>query len=233
MPSDVRRLIEFAGQHTWKWFALHAMTLVTRAYVVTRMLPGLEGGVIAGVLERQPALFRRRLMRWIAAGAASVATSAAGQFCERRAALALRTDVTVELLRRLTVGRVYFKVAQRLRNPDIAHAMTDGVEKCAAGLAHIFGHFLRPCFELGLVCAALSSRADGPPAARPLAVALAASTSTMLLLRAISPPFGDFARDRADAEAGHRSAHADLLRAAEEIAFCDSAAAERKILERR
>ncbi|WOO86157.1 ATP-binding cassette sub-family D member 2 [Vanrija pseudolonga] len=223
--------------------ALHSVFLVGRTGL-SLYVADLDGRIVSSLVTAQPRLFLTNLARWLIVAVPATYTNSMLEFLLSELALAYRTRLTRYALTNYldpeAAGpepgvdehdeeKLYYKLANlddRIKNAD--QYMTVDIQQFSNKLAEIYSNIAKPILDVILYNYQLS-RNVGAEGLVLLTILVQASAK---LLRAITPPFGEYAAHEATLEGELRFTHSRLLENAEEIAFYHGEDYEKNVIER-
>ncbi|KAG8951257.1 hypothetical protein FRC04_006496 [Tulasnella sp. 424] len=174
------------------------------------------------------------ILRGVHVLAATYTNSMLG-FIQNKLAIAYRTRLTEAVMDQYLgkdakdEAKVFYKMSNlddRIKNPD--QMITVDINRFSTSLAAIYGNVAKPVLDVILYNYQLS-RNVGAEGLVLLTIGVQASAA---LLRALTPPFGNYAATEAALSGQLRHSHSRLVEASEEVAFYGGEQVEKYIIER-
>ncbi|KAK6621774.1 ATP-binding cassette sub- D member 2 [Polyplax serrata] len=131
--------------------------------------------------------------------------------------------------------QIYYRVSNldgRIENAD--HRLTDDISTFTDSVAHLYSHITKPLLDCVLITFALarSSRQMGVSSIPGPLLAAFVMCCTGLILKCVSPKFGELVAEEANRKGFLRSIHSRIITNAEEIAFYGGHKVELNCLQR-
>ncbi|ORY24671.1 ABC transporter transmembrane region 2-domain-containing protein [Naematelia encephala] len=226
--------------------ALHSAFLVARTGL-SLYVADLDGRIVSSLVTARPHLFLLNLARWLAVAIPATYTNSMLEYLQSELALAYRTRLTKHALgtyldppegitgekgseaENATGEQLFYKLANlddRIKNAD--QYLTVDIQLFSNKLAEIYSNIAKPVLDVILYNYQLS-RNVGAEGLVLLTIAVQMSAG---LLRAITPPFGQYAAHEATLEGELRFTHSRLLESAEEVALYHGEEFEKNVIER-
>lgn len=107
------------------------------------------------------------------------------------------------------------------RLDNCAQRLTDDIEMVASTVSHLYGQITKPCFDILLMAIALANLVKSPNANLITGPAIISGVVmfSALILRLVSPKFGQLVAQEAEKKGYLRHVHSRIVSNAEEIAF--------------
>ncbi|BEI94800.1 uncharacterized protein CcaverHIS019_0703810 [Cutaneotrichosporon cavernicola] len=216
--------------------ALHTCFLLARTGL-SLYVADLDGRIVSSLVTAQPRLFAMNLLRFCAIAIPATYTNSMIQYLQNELSLAYRTRLTRYLLVKYLDSeeadgddfKMYYKLGNlddRIKNAD--QYITVDVQQFSNKLAEVYSNIAKPVLDVILYNYKLSRNVG----AEGLVLLTALVQLSAQALRAITPPFGEYAAHEAKLEGELRFTHSRLLENAEEIAFYHGEEFEKNVIER-
>ncbi|RDX56213.1 hypothetical protein OH76DRAFT_1337713 [Lentinus brumalis] len=213
---------------------MHSSLLIFRT-VISLYVAALDGKIVASLVRAQPAAFLLNILKWLLVAIPATWTNSWLSYVQNKLALAYRTRLTQEVMRQYLGDekdndvKVFYKLANlddRIKNPD--QMITQDIQRFSRHLAAIYANVAKPVLDVILYNYQLSQNV-GAEGLVLLTVLVQASAA---LLRALTPPFGQYTALSAQLSGNFRHTHSRLAEFAEEIAFFGGEETEKMLVER-
>ncbi|KAG8904525.1 hypothetical protein FRB99_001608 [Tulasnella sp. 403] len=213
---------------------MHSSFLVFRT-VLSLYVADLDGKIVSSLVRAQTMPFLWNILRWLLVAIPATYTNSMLGFIQNKLAIAYRTRLTEQVMKQYLgqdqddEAKIYYKMANlddRIKNAD--QMITVDINRFSTSLAAIYGNVAKPVLDVILYNYQLS-RNVGAEGLVLLTVGVQASAA---LLRALTPPFGNYAAQEAALSGALRHSHSRLVESAEEVAFYSGEEVEKYIIER-
>ncbi|KAG9017622.1 hypothetical protein FRB90_000492 [Tulasnella sp. 427] len=214
--------------------AMHSAFLVFRT-VLSLYVADLDGKIVSSLVRAQTIPFLWNILRWLLVAIPATYTNSMLGFIQNKLAIAYRTRLTEAVMDQYLgedakdEAKVFYKMSNlddRIKNPD--QMITVDINRFSTSLAAIYGNVAKPILDVILYNYQLS-RNVGAEGLVLLTIGVQASAA---LLRALTPPFGNYAATEAALSGQLRHSHSRLVEASEEVAFYGGEQVEKYIIER-
>lgn len=214
--------------------AMHSAFLVFRT-VLSLYVADLDGKIVSSLVRAQTVPFLWNILRWLLVAIPATYTNSMLGFIQNKLAIAYRTRLTEAVMDQYLgkdakdEAKVFYKMSNlddRIKNPD--QMITVDINRFSTSLAAIYGNVAKPVLDVILYNYQLS-RNVGAEGLVLLTIGVQASAA---LLRALTPPFGNYAATEAALSGQLRHSHSRLVEASEEVAFYGGEQVEKYIIER-
>lgn len=213
---------------------MHSAFLVFRT-VLSLYVADLDGKIVSSLVRAQTVPFLWNILRWLLVAIPATYTNSMLGFIQNKLAIAYRTRLTEAAMDQYLgkdakdEAKVFYKMSNlddRIKNPD--QMITVDINRFSTSLAAIYGNVAKPVLDVILYNYQLS-RNVGAEGLVLLTIGVQASAA---LLRALTPPFGNYAATEAALSGQLRHSHSRLVEASEEVAFYGGEQVEKYIIER-
>ncbi|KAG8981044.1 hypothetical protein FRC05_003944 [Tulasnella sp. 425] len=228
--------------------AMHSAFLVFRT-VLSLYVADLDGKIVSSLVRAQTVPFLWNILRWLLVAIPATYTNSMLGFIQNKLAIAYRTRLTEAVMDQYLgkdakdEAKVFYKM---IKNPDqkrvaadvkvlgswffpwLFRMITVDINRFSTSLAAIYGNVAKPVLDVILYNYQLS-RNVGAEGLVLLTIGVQASAA---LLRALTPPFGNYAATEAALSGQLRHSHSRLVEASEEVAFYGGEQVEKYIIER-
>ncbi|KAG9110757.1 hypothetical protein FRC07_008153, partial [Ceratobasidium sp. 392] len=213
--------------------AVHSGFLVFRT-VLSLYVADLDGRIVASLVRAETVPFLLNLLRWLLVAIPATYTNSMLGYIQTKIAIAYRTRLTNQVLDTYLgtengEDKVYYKMSNlddRIKNPD--QMITTDIQRFSAHLAAMYSNLAKPVLDVILYNYQLSRNVG----AEGLILLTALVQLSAVLLKSLTPPFGQYAATEAALTGSLRATHSRLLEHSEEIAFFGGAEAEKMLVER-
>ncbi|KAG9104596.1 hypothetical protein FRC06_001063 [Ceratobasidium sp. 370] len=210
--------------------AIHSGFLVFRT-VLSLYVADLDGRIVASLVRAETVPFLLNLLRWLLVAIPATYTNSMLGYIQTKIAIAYRTRLTNQVLDTYLgtengEDKVYYKMYDRIKNPD--QMITTDIQRFSAHLAAMYSNLAKPVLDVILYNYQLSQNVG----AEGLILLTALVQLSAVLLKSLTPPFGQYAATEAALTGSLRATHTRLLEHSEEIAFFGGAEAEKMLVER-
>ncbi|XP_065173160.1 ATP-binding cassette sub-family D member 1 [Atheta coriaria] len=199
----------------------HTMFLFLRTFL-SIYVANLEGAIVKYIVRKEPKNFIRQLLKWFGVAIPATFINSMIKYLESRIALAFRTRLVNHSYQLYFKNQSYYRVTVldgRLDN--CAQRLTDDIEIVANTVSHLYGQITKPLFDILLMAIALANLTRSRNAniiTGPILISAVVVVSA-LILRLVSPRFGQLVAQEAEKKGYLRHVHTRLVTNAEEIAF--------------
>ncbi|EJF66416.1 hypothetical protein DICSQDRAFT_75073 [Dichomitus squalens LYAD-421 SS1] len=214
---------------------MHSSLLIFRT-VISLYVAALDGKIVASLVRAQFVPFLFNILRWLLVAIPATWTNSWLGYVENKLALAYRTRLTREVMKQYlgdesdpTDLKTFYKLANlddRVKNPD--QMITHDIQRFSTHLAAIYANVAKPVLDVILYNYQLSQNVG----AESLLLLTVLIQSSAALLRALTPPFGQYTAISAQLSGNLRHTHSRLAEFAEEIAFFGGEETEKMLIER-
>ncbi|KAK1927880.1 ABC transporter transmembrane region 2-domain-containing protein [Papiliotrema laurentii] len=216
--------------------ALHSFFLVARTGL-SLYVAELDGRIVSSLVTARPRLFLSNLARWLMVAIPATYTNSMLEYLQSELGLAYRTRLTRHALgtyldpvtKDAKGEQLFYKLANlddRIKNAD--QYLTVDIQQFSNKLAEIYSNIAKPVLDVILYNYQLSRNVG----AEGLVILTVLVQTSAGLLRAITPPFGQYAAHEATLEGELRFTHSRLLESAEEVALYHGEEFEKNVIER-
>ncbi|PWN42022.1 hypothetical protein IE81DRAFT_323838 [Ceraceosorus guamensis] len=206
----------------------HTIFLVLRT-MLSLYVADLDGRIVSALVRGQTRQFITGIIWWMAVAVPATYTNAMIEFLQSRIALAYRSRLTQKVHDMYLSDATYYKLGNlddRVRNADQLIAVD--IAKFSASLAECYSNVSKPILDVLLYNFQLSQNVG----AEGLIFINFLVQGSAALLRALTPPFGQYAAEGQRLEGEFRWTHSRLIENSEEIAFYRGQATEKGAIER-
>lgn len=199
----------------------HTTFLFLRTFL-SIYVANLEGAIVKYIVRKEPKNFIKQLGKWFAVAIPATFINSMIRYLESRIALSFRSRLVEHSYRLYFNNQSYYRVTVldgRLDN--CAQRLTDDIETVASTVSHLYGQITKPCFDILLMTIALANLVKSRNAnliTGPVIISGVVVFSA-LLLRLVSPKFGQLVAQEAEKKGYLRHVHSRVVSNAEEIAF--------------
>ncbi|XP_055314268.1 ATP-binding cassette sub-family D member 1 [Sitodiplosis mosellana] len=221
----LKRLIHIMIPRIWcreiGILGVHTACLISRTFL-SIYVAAIEGSIVKFIVRRDLRQFIMGLMKWFSIAIPATFINSMIRYLENKLALSFRTRLVNHSYKLYFKNQTYYRVANldgRIENAD--HRLTEDISVFTSSIAHLYSHLTKPCFDLMLIGLALmrSSRKMKANIVTGPALAFVVISATALILRQLSPKFGQLVAEEATRYGYLRHVHARVITNAEEIAF--------------
>ncbi|KAF8710256.1 adrenoleukodystrophy protein, partial [Rhizoctonia solani] len=213
--------------------AIHSSFLVFRT-VLSLYVADLDGRIVASLVRAETVPFLLNLLRWLLVAIPATYTNSMLGYIQTKIGIAYRTRLTEQILNTYLgtengEDKVYYKMSNlddRIKNPD--QMITTDIQRFSAHLAAMYSNLAKPVLDVILYNYQLSRNVG----AEGLILLTALVQLSAILLKSLTPPFGQYAATEAALTGSLRATHSRLLEHSEEIAFFEGEEAEKMLVER-
>ncbi|CAE6359311.1 unnamed protein product [Rhizoctonia solani] len=216
--------------------AIHSGFLVFRT-VLSLYVADLDGRIVASLVRAETVPFLLNLLRWLLVAIPATYTNSMLGYIQTKIGIAYRTRLTERVLNTYLgtengEDKVYYKMFttanldDRIKNPD--QMITTDIQRFSAHLAAMYSNLAKPVLDVILYNYQLSRNVG----AEGLILLTALVQLSAIMLKSLTPPFGQYAATEAALTGSLRATHSRLLEHSEEIAFFEGEEAEKMLVER-
>ncbi|KAG1649679.1 ATP-binding cassette sub-family D member 2 [Nymphon striatum] len=201
--------------------SVHSLTLISRTFL-TIYVASLEGKVVKYIVRKELRKFVLTMIKWLLLAIPATFVNSSIRFLESQLSLAFQTRLTDFTHRIYFSNETFYKVANldsRLENAD--QCLTDDLRAFSSLVANLYSHITKPLFDIVLICFSmykLMSQMKGSYMSGPIIGGTVISL-TGIILRLLSPKFGELVAIEAHKNGQLRSTHSRVVMNSEEIAF--------------
>ncbi|CAH1118106.1 unnamed protein product [Phaedon cochleariae] len=213
IPNLLSTEIALLGTHTTFLFLRTFLSI----YVAN-----LEGTIVKYIVRKEPRNFIRQLGTWFAVAIPATFINSMIKYLESRIALSFRSRLVDHSYRLYFHNQSYYRVTVldgRLDN--CSQRLTDDIETVANTVSHLYSQITKPCFDILLMAIALANLVKSRNSnliVGPVIISGVVVISA-LILRLVSPKFGQLVAQEAEKKGYLRHVHARIVSNSEEIAF--------------
>lgn len=210
----------------------HTTFLFLRTFL-SIYVANLEGAIVKYIVRKEPRNFIKQLMKWFGVAIPATFINSMIRYLESRIALSFRTRLVDHSYQLYFKNQSYYRVTVldgRLDN--CAQRLTDDIETVASTVSHLYGQITKPLFDILLMAIALANLVKSRNAnliTGPVIICGVVLFSA-LILRLVSPKFGQLVAQEAEKKGYLRHVHARIVANAEEIAFYGGHKVEQSLL---
>ncbi|EEB12111.1 conserved hypothetical protein [Pediculus humanus corporis] len=200
---------------------VHTSALIARTFM-SIYVASMEGTMVKHIVRKDVRNFSIFLLKWLAVAVPATFINSLIRCLEKKISLAFRTRLVNHLYKVYFSDQIYYRVSNldgRIENAD--HRLTDDISTFTDSVAHLYSHITKPLLDCVLITFALarSSRRMGVSTIPGPLLAAFVMCSTGLILKCVSPKFGELVAEEAHRKGYLRSIHSRIITNAEEIAF--------------
>ena len=224
----MRIVIPSAKSKTAGLLILHTFFLVLRT-MLSLYVADLDGRIVAALVRRKKEDFLRGIAWWMAVAVPATYTNSMIEYLQSKIALSYRTSLTKRVQEAYLTDMTFYKLGNlddRIRNAD--QLITVDVAKFSNSLAEMYSNLAKPTLDVILYSFQLSRNVGGEA----LILMTILVNGSALLLRKLTPPFGQYAATEQQLEGEFRFYHSRLIENAEEVAFYRGQKYEQNVIER-
>ncbi|GJQ78242.1 hypothetical protein Trydic_g2571 [Trypoxylus dichotomus] len=200
----------------------HTAFLFLRTYL-SIYVANLEGSIVKYIVRKDTKMFIRQLSKWFLIAVPATFVNSMIRYLESKIALSFRSRLVEHSYGLYFRNQSYYRVAVldgRLEN--CSQRLTDDIETVSSSVAHLYGHVTKPLFDILLMAIALiklrRSQDHTTLFAGPVVICSVIGVSA-LILKLVSPKFGQLVAQEAEKKGHLRHVHTRLITNSEEIAF--------------
>ncbi|CAE6463760.1 unnamed protein product [Rhizoctonia solani] len=213
--------------------AIHSGFLVFRT-ILSLYVADLDGRIVASLVRAETVPFLLNLLRWLLVAIPATYTNSMLGYIQTKIGIAYRTRLTEQVLNTYLgtengEDKVYYKMSNlddRIKNPD--QMITTDIQRFSVHLAAMYSNLAKPVLDVILYNYQLSRNVG----AEGLILLTALVQLSAIMLKSLTPPFGQYAATEAALTGSLRATHSRLLEHSEEIAFFEGEEAEKMLVER-
>ncbi|KDN53204.1 hypothetical protein K437DRAFT_242203 [Tilletiaria anomala UBC 951] len=224
----MRIVIPSAKSKTALLLLLHTFFLVLRT-MLSLYVADLDGRIVAALVRARPREFLKGIAWWMAVAVPATYTNSMIEYLQSKIALSYRTALTREVQGKYLTDMTFYKLGNlddRIKNAD--QLITVDVAKFSNSLAEMYSNLAKPVLDVCLYSFQLSRNVGGEA----LILMTILVNGSAVLLRKLTPPFGQYAAQEQQLEGEFRFYHSRLIENAEEIAFYRGQHHEQNVIER-
>lgn len=199
----------------------HTLFLILRTFL-SIYVANLEGAIVKYIVRKDPTNFIKQLLKWFGVAIPATFINSMIRYLECRIALSFRSRLVEHSYKLYFKNQAYYRVTvldARLEN--CAQRLTDDIETVSSTVSHLYGQITKPCFDILLMAIALANLTKSRNAniiTGPILISGVVMVSA-LILRLVSPKFGQLVAQEAEKKGYLRHVHSRLVSNSEEIAF--------------
>lgn len=199
----------------------HTLFLILRTFL-SIYVANLEGAIVKYIVRKDPTNFVKQLLKWFGVAIPATFINSMIRYLECRIALSFRSRLVEHSHRLYFKNQAYYRVTvldARLEN--CAQRLTDDIETVSSTVSHLYGQITKPCFDILLMAIALANltkKRNANIITGPILISGVVMVSA-LILRLVSPKFGQLVAQEAEKKGYLRHVHSRLVSNSEEIAF--------------
>ncbi|EFA05198.1 ATP-binding cassette sub-family D member 1 [Tribolium castaneum] len=199
----------------------HTTFLFLRTFL-SIYVANLEGAIVKYIVRKEPKNFIKQLVKWFAVAIPATFINSMIKYLESKIALSFRTRLVEHSYQLYFRNQSYYRVTVldgRLDN--CAQRLTDDIETVASTVSHLYGQITKPMFDILLMAIALANLVKSRNANLITGPAIISGVVifSALILRLVSPRFGQLVAQEAEKKGYLRHVHSRIVSNAEEIAF--------------
>lgn len=214
------------------FLAMHTLTLVCRTFL-SIYVAKLEGSLVKNIVQKSPKTFAKNLLYWLLIALPATTCNSLIRYLECKLDLELKSRLVSKSLDCYFKDRVYYRIALNLNeNVQIDQNLSEDTEKLTQLLVHLYSHLTKPILDITLITATLISLAKSQDFnwGLPTCIGFFTMAATALLMRTISPKFGQMAAEEAKRKGYLRFLYSRIQTNSEEIAFYSGEAIELSLI---
>ncbi|KAL3271459.1 hypothetical protein HHI36_021945 [Cryptolaemus montrouzieri] len=199
----------------------HTVFLLLRTFL-SIYVANLEGAIVKYTVKKEPRNFLIQLSKWFAVAVPATFINSMIKYLESKIALSFRSRLVEHSYELYFKNQSYYRVTTldgRLDN--CSQRLTDDIETVASTVSHLYSQITKPLFDILLMAIALANLVKSRNAnliTGPVIISGVVLFSA-LLLRIVSPKFGQLVAQEAEKKGYLRHVHGRIVANAEEIAF--------------
>lgn len=199
----------------------HTVCLFLRTFL-SIYVANLEGAIVKYTVRKEPHNFIRQLAKWFMVAIPATFINSMIKYFESRIALSFRNRLVEHSYKLYFSNQSYYRVTVldgRLDN--CSQRLTDDIEVVANTVSHLYGQITKPLFDILLMAIALANLTRSRNANIIIGPILTSGVVLVsaLILRLVSPKFGQLVAQEAEKKGYLRHVHTRLVTNSEEIAF--------------
>jgi len=206
----------------------HSGFLVFRT-LVSLYVADLDGRLVSAMVKGKAREFAVGIIWWMTVAIPATYTNSMLSFLQSKLACAYRTRLTTHIHQQYLSDNTFYTLGNlddRIKNAD--QLITVDVAKFSDALAGLYGNLAKPVLDMIIYNWKLSRNVG----VEGLFVMTLLVQLTANVMRALTPPFGQYLATEGKLEGQFRFAHARLIEYAEEIAFYSGHFWEKVVLDR-
>jgi ATP-binding cassette subfamily D (ALD) protein 2 len=203
------------------YLALHTLTLISRTFL-SIYIAQLEGTLVKSIVQKSKHDFLVNILKWLSIAIPATTCNSLIKYLECKLDLELRLNLVNKSLKHYFNDRIYYKIAlKQYENIQIDQNLTEDIDKLTHLLVHLYSHLTKPILDVSLITFTLINLAKESDFnyAVPTSIGVAVISLTGMLLRLISPRFGQMAAEEAKRKGYLRFLYTRIQTNSEEIAF--------------
>ena len=215
------------SKQTGYLFGLSA-TLLIRT-LISLYVAELDGRIVSSLVRGDKRMFFLRVIAWMGIAVPAVLVNSLISFFVNSLALSIRTRLTSIIQHKYLQNLTFYKLTNlddRIRNAD--QLITVDVQKFSRAIALLYGNIFMPLIDSIVYNFRLSQTVG----IEMLMVTTAIIRLTTMLVKMLTPPFGQYTAMEQQLEGEYRFGHARLLENAEEVAFYRGQSLEKRHIDR-
>lgn len=199
----------------------HTTCLIIRTFL-SIYVATLEGAIVKYIVRKEPRNFTRQILKWFAIAIPATFINSTIKYLESRIALNFRTRLVDHSYKLYFNNQSYYRVTVldgRLEN--CSQRLTDDIETVANTVSHLYGQITKPLFDILLMVIALANLTKSRNSniiTGPIVISIVVGISA-LILKVVSPRFGQLVAQEAEKKGYLRYLHSRLVTNSEEVAF--------------
>ena len=205
-----------------------SFTLLLRT-LISLYVAELDGRIVSSLVRGDKALFLRRVVAWMCIAVPAVLTNSMISFFVNSLSLSIRSRLTNVIQNVYLKNLTFYKLTNlddRIRNAD--QLLTVDVQKFSRAISLLYGNIFMPMIDSIVYNLRLSQTVG----VEMLIMTTTVIRLTAMLVKVLTPPFGQYAATEQQLEGEYRFSHARLLENAEEIGFYRGQELEKKLIDR-
>ena len=202
--------------------------LIARTFLSLKVAD-LEGSIVSSLVRGNKNTFFMNIALWMGIAVPAVFTNSMISFLSSSMAVAFRERLTNFIQHRYLSNLMFYKLSNlddRIRNAD--QLIVEDASKFSRSLSTLYGNIALPILDVFLYNYKLSKTVG----VEMLVFSASIIRLTTILLRYVTPPFGQFTATEQQLEGEYRSSHTRLIENAEEVAFFRGQVLERRLIDR-
>lgn len=178
---------------------MHTATLVSRTFL-SIYVAKLEGLIVKSIVQKSKHDFLIYLLKWLSIAIPATTCNSLIRYLESKLDLELKLNLVNKSLKFYFNNRIYYQIAlKQYEHIQIDQNLTEDIEKLTNLLVHLYSHLTKPILDISLITVTLISLAkqNNFNYFLPTALGVGVISLTGMLLRLISPRFGQMAAEEA------------------------------------
>lgn len=205
-----------------------SVTLALRT-LISLYVAELDGGIVSALVRGEKTQFFKRVAVWMGVAVPAVLVNSLISFFINSLALSIRSRLTSIIQDRYLRNLTFYKLTNlddRIRNAD--QLITVDVQKFSRAIALLYGNIFMPLVDTVVYNFRLSQTVG----IEMLILSTSIIRFTTVLVKMLTPPFGQYTAMEQQLEGEYRFTHARLLENAEEVAFYRGQQLEKHLIDR-